>query len=378
MSDMISVSSDFDGGAIEVESAASAQDIRLRIRRDTGLEFLQWFYCRVDGLAGKTANIALTNAGQTTYPTGWEGYDVAVSEDNLHWFRVPSKFQDGVLSFSYAPAGNALFMAYFEPYSWARHEAMRARWADTPGVTVETIGQSVQGRAMHMVRVGEPAIGKKRIWVIARQHPGETMAEWFVEGLIERLLDGADPVSRSLRNRCVFYLVPNMNPDGSALGNLRVNAAGANLNREWSTPSAARSPEVLCVRERLHATGVDQFFDIHGDEGIPYVFISGCEMLPGISEAQKAKQAKFLADFKRASPDFQTVHGYAASRYSQDALKLASKYVGHTFGCLSATLEMPFKDNRNLPDARHGWSGARSKALGAAMLLPILWNLDES
>ena len=34
---------------------------------------------------------------------------------------------------------------------------------------------------------------------LARQHPGETMAEWFVEGLLERLLDNADPVARKVR-----------------------------------------------------------------------------------------------------------------------------------------------------------------------------------
>lgn len=41
--------------------------------------------------------------------------------------------------------------------------------------------------AMHFrknccVPSGEPSKGKKRVWMIARQHPGESMAEWFVEG----------------------------------------------------------------------------------------------------------------------------------------------------------------------------------------------------
>ena len=53
-------------------------------------------------------------------------------------------------------------------------------------------------------------------------------------------------------------------------------------------------------------------------------------------------------------------------------MKLASKYVGHTFKCVSLTLEMPFKDNVNLPDAQVGWDGARSAVLGAAVLQPIL------
>ena len=59
-----------------------------------------------------------------------------------------------------------------------------------------------------------------------------------------------------------------MNPDGSVLGNLRTNAAGANLNREWETPTLERSPEVFTVREKMMETGVDLFLDIHGDEGL--------------------------------------------------------------------------------------------------------------
>ena len=45
-----------------------------------------------------------------------------------------------------------------------------------------------------------------------------------------------------------------MNPDGSWRGHLRTNAAGANLNREWASPSAERSPEVLAVRNAMDAT----------------------------------------------------------------------------------------------------------------------------
>src|SRR5262245_63057850 len=129
------------------------------------------------------------------------------------------------------------------------------------------------------------------------------MAEWFVEGMIERLTDQAEPVSRRLLERAVFHVVPNMNPDGSVLGNLRANAAGANLNREWMAPSMETSPEVFLVRERMRETGVDAFIDVHGDEGLPYVFIAGGEMLPGFTPEQVRAQGEFISNFKRASPE---------------------------------------------------------------------------
>src|SRR3712207_9122153 len=76
-----------------------------------------------------------------------------------------------------------------------------------------------------------------QIWLSARQHPGETMAEWWMEGALERLLDEADPVARRLLGKATFHVVPNMNPDGSRRGHLRTNAVGTNLNREWHDPS---------------------------------------------------------------------------------------------------------------------------------------------
>jgi murein tripeptide amidase MpaA len=160
-------------------------------------------------------------------------------------------------------------------------------------------------------------------------------------------------------------------------GNLRTNAAGANLNREWVAPSMETSPEVFVVKNRIHETGCDLFLDIHGDEALPYVFVAGSEMLEGFTTQQMAGQQAFIEQFKLASPDFQNEYGYAASKYREDMLKLASKYVGHTFKCLSLTLEMPFKDNAKLPDQQVGWNGARSAQLGAAILQPILQSLRQ-
>ena len=45
--------------------------------------------------------------------------------------------------------------------------------------------------------------------------------------------------------------VPNMNPDGTWRGHLRTNAAGANLNREWDSPTPEHSPEVFYVRNKM-------------------------------------------------------------------------------------------------------------------------------
>ena len=198
------------------------------------------------------------------------------------------------------------------------------------------------------------------------------MAEWFIEGMLARLLDAADPVARVLLDRAVVHLVPNMNPDGSVRGNLRTNATGANLNREWLTPTLERSPEVFHVRTAMQARGVDAFLDVHGDEGLPYVFTDGNEKLPDYATRMERMEQGFKTAWKAVNPDFQTQHGYPSNKDTKANLSLASKWVGHTFGGLALTVEMPFKDNANLPDPHRGWSGARSQRLGADALVALL------
>jgi murein tripeptide amidase MpaA len=382
----ISITSQFDAGAIDVLSTDDPAAIRLRVRPDSHADFAQWFYFRVSGVRDEPLTMTFENAADCAFADGWRDYRAVASYDRINWFRVPTRYDGRVLTIEHTPDFDAVYYAYFEPYSEERHAGFLGAVQQMPHATLTEIGRTVQGRPMSLVTLGlteegaQPAKPKKNVWIIARQHPGETMAEWFVEGLIKRLAGwgdwAGDPFARLIFDHAVFHIVPNMNPDGSALGNLRTNAAGANLNREWMEPDAARSPEVLAVRNAIHALGCDLFFDIHGDEALPYVFVAGSEMLPGFTEKQAQEQKAFIECFKQASPDFQDVYGYEASKYQTDALKLASKYVGNEFGCLSLTLEMPFKDNANLPDERMGWNGERSAALGASMLQAILRHLQ--
>jgi murein tripeptide amidase MpaA len=368
----IKISSQFDAGAIDVVNATSAGAIDLNIRKDSHADITQWFYFRLQGAQGEPCTIRLLNAGKAAYPKGWEGYQAMASYDRINWFRVPTSFDGSVLTIEHTPGMDSVYYAYFEPYSWERHLELLDRAQMSEHVRMLDLGSTVDGRDLNMLVIGEPSPAKKKVWVIARQHPGETMAEWFVEGMLDALLDPANPFGRQLLNETVFYVVPNMNPDGSVRGNLRTNAAGANLNREWMNPTMERSPEVYLVLEKMKEVGVDTFLDIHGDEGLPYVFIAGSDELPTFTAQQAAWQKKFSDDFMIASPDFQNVHGYPKDNFSDETLTMGSPNITHRFGCLSLTLELPFKDNANDPDPQVGWDGARSARLGAAVLQPVL------
>ncbi|GIU06318.1 M14 family metallopeptidase [Shewanella morhuae] len=371
------ISANFDGGNIQVVNLDNKDDIQLAIRPDAGGEFYQWFNFRFEGEVGNHYTLNIINAGTASYTKGWEDYQAVASYDRQHWFRIPTQYQDGKLSINLELDCDAIQIAYFAPYSYERHLDLLSSAQLHPDVNLEHLGLTLDGRDITLMKVGNGDPSKRNIWITARQHPGETMAEWLVEGLVNRLLDNDCPTAKALLDKANFYIVPNMNPDGSVRGHLRTNAIGVNLNREWQTPSLEKSPEVYHVVNKMQQTGVDLFYDVHGDEGLPYVFLAGCEGVPAYSDKLAQLQADFSQALTLASADFQTQFGYDKDEPGQANLTVASNWVAQTFECLSNTLEMPFKDNNNLADPFVGWSPERSIYLGEASLIAMLAVVDK-
>lgn len=370
MSD-IAIHAAFDSGNIQVASVSEAE-ARLTIRRDHQSEFFQWFNFRVSGAGGRELVLHLTGLASSAYPDGWPGYRAAVSEDRELWRRAPTQWQPevdgGSLTIRYRPTGDLAWFAYFAPYSLERHDDLVASAAASEGVDYRCLGQSLDGRPIDCLEMGE---GDFQVWLYARQHPGETMAEWWMEGALEMLTDSADPHARKLRQACRLHLVPNANPDGSFRGHLRTNAAGVNLNREWNQPSAERSPEVVAMRDAMDESGVDFAMDVHGDEAIAAVFLAGFEGIPSLEEKQLAEYQRYRAILERRTPDFQTRRGYPVAPRGRANLSMSTAQLAERFGCVSMTLEMPFKDNDHLPCPEQGWSPERSKLLARECLAAL-------
>lgn len=365
------ISANFDSGNIDVISAQNPADIQLAIKKDRQSEFYQWFHFKLHNTEHTEHVMHLNNAGKSAYVEGWENYQAVASYDRQHWFRVPTEFDGTNLTITFTPEHDSTYFAYFAPYSYERHQDLIHSAQLDIDCQLQVLGQTLDGRDMSVLKVGEEGEGKKVIWITARQHPGESMAEWFMEGFIDRLLDEDDGVARSLLNSAVFYLVPNMNPDGSARGHLRTNANGVNLNREWQTPSMENSPEVYLVREKMLETGVDMLLDIHGDEALPFNFVAGCEGVPSYDARHKALEEKFKNVLLAITPEFQDDKGYDKDEPGQANLTVCANWVGEQFKCLSYTVEMPFKDNDLLPDYSVGWSDERSSLFGRDFLTAI-------
>jgi murein tripeptide amidase MpaA len=296
--------------------------------------------------------------------------------------------------------------SYFPPFSYERHLDLVSRCAEY--ASVESLGQTLDGREIDCVMVGE---GNLTCWIIHRQHPGETMAEHYAEGLLTRLLGldsqgEVDDEVKKLLSMYKFCIVPCMCLDGVVRGHLRTNGCGANLNREWATkrfykaPTLERSPEVYHVLNKMDETvscvytvagaehrsqsrvltsflvlqGVDCFLDIHGDEELPFNFLAGATLVPNWDKRMESLHGAFAAAYTRANPDMQKKYGYPPAESPElvlEYMNVATNQVANRFNCLGLTLEMPFKDCLTNSDPEYGWTPKRSRELGASVLGPL-------
>ena len=374
------VSANFDSGNIIFDSSRETKDfteINLRIRKDIGAKFMQWFHFRVQDVNKQALVLRLLNASEAFSPTGWRGYETCVSYDRLNWFRCETEYDEKELIIRLKPEHNTAYFAYFTPFSYEQHLSLVSKSQLSPICSLRSIGKTVQNRDIDLLTIGENSVLKKKIWILGRQHAGESMASWFVKGFLERILDSDDPAAIKLLRKAVFYVVPSMNIDGGIAGNIRVNGAGRDLNREWADPDKEKGPEVYFVKNMMNDLGVDLCFDIHGDEELPYNFVSRIDGIPGFDERLARHQSGFTEAWKIASPDFQDEYGYPVDAPGKANLSICSKNIAHTFNCLALTVEMPFKDNADLPNPGTGWSVKRSEQFGASLVSALLMIIDQ-
>ena len=370
------ISSNFDSGNIECLDASDPAKVLLSIRTDNQSDFYQWFHFRAANVKDLDCRYFITNASGAAYTRGWEDYQAVASYDREFWFRIETSYDGENLVIEHNSSEDQVYFAYFAPYSMERHADLIAFAQTSERCQVETLGMTLDGQTMDCLRFGEIDKGHKTIWMVARQHPGETMAEWWMESMVNRLVDHADPVVNAILDKAVVYLVPNMNPDGSRRGHLRTNAVGSNLNREWDEPTAEKSPEVLCVLEKIKHTGLDFGMDIHGDEALPYNFIAGTEGIPDWGPKRQKQLELFKSTLADVNPDFQFEHGYPVNRPGSANMSYCSSSLAQRFGALVMTLEMPFKDASGTPDQFQGWSPERCGKLAHSCLdtLHLCWD----
>jgi hypothetical protein len=207
-----------------------------------------------------------------------------LSEEGVTWQAIPTeKTADNFLRFKVHVDKGSLYVARLPPYRLPDLEALKRKIRDDRRVEIATIGKTVEGRELEIIRIGNPEAAH-RVLLRARAHPWEPGGNWVVEGLFKRLLRSDEEAQRYLSTYCV-YIMPMANKDGVARGRTRFNQLGADLNRKWDKPAdPVINPENYALETWLASMGAkgrsgdpkrdasrlrprpDLMIDLHNDE----------------------------------------------------------------------------------------------------------------
>lgn len=236
----------------------------------------------------------------------WKSADAKSDMHTLAFsYRVAFK-NDEVYFASYPPYTFSMlqnFIARLESDSSAQENFMISEISRSIGqlpllclVISQGMGLGREGVAASAGPPGPPAGPKPAIAVIARQHPGEVVGSWAVQGLVKFLL-GPTPAAVRLREAYCFHIVPMVNVDGVVYGNARCSLAGVDPNRIWHDPNPVIHPEVFALKSHLRklaqgeavpggiCQGMELFIDFHGHSARSGCFFYGCSPTAPVSNA---------------------------------------------------------------------------------------------
>lgn len=189
--------------------------------------------------------------------------------------------------------------------------------------------------------------GKVFVVLTARVHPGECPSSHMIHGCIEFLLHNTDSRAACLRQKCVFFIVPMINPDGVVRGHSRTDARGVDLNRMYREPSFSQHPAPFCIRMLLNQLAAEKklglYIDMHAHANKKGTFFYGNSM-PPFQQIPALLYTKLVAlnspYFEFSSCNFTETNMYATGKAGKGKDTSGRVVVFHDTGLpLSFTIE---------------------------------------
>jgi len=225
-------------------------------------KYQYWFYFKVTNAKNKNNQYIIQNI--RTYFNDWCSFNVCYSYDNKIWKRCET-FVNDRLTWTKKSKHNTIWFAYYVPYTLKRKVKLMNKIKNNSNVSYKLLGKTNMKNDIDMITIGR---GDKIIWIVARQHPGESIGSWILEGFLKKLLTN----NNELKNKFTFKIVMMANPDGVYLGRWYLTKKGDNTNINWYKNS--RVLETKLIMNEMNKDNIHMILDIHGDEGSPKHFLT--------------------------------------------------------------------------------------------------------
>ncbi|KAL4504058.1 hypothetical protein ABPG72_022688 [Tetrahymena utriculariae] len=311
----------FESGNLDcvVQVAQNEYDLFMRVDSNTK-GHLQWYYFKVKGAQTSQRvkfNICNFSKNKSLYMRGMKPYIYSQKENSLFksdWsqqgekvtyqlkeFRYPFikeyidelkpklyyqlsfeyvfKYSDDVVSIAYCPPYTFSYLTTFLRELSTIHKLQNGNFLKEEKLSSSMSGLDVPLLTITDFNQSEEEINKRKAIVIsARIHPGESNGSYLMHGFLKYIFtDEADEI----RKKCIFKIVPMLNPDGVVLGNYRTGIAGRDLNRVFANPDKMLYPTVIGLKElvsiakKQYGQNLIMFLDLHGHSVKKNVFTYG-------------------------------------------------------------------------------------------------------
>lgn len=169
-----------------------------------------------------------------------------------------------------------------------------------------------------LIKIELGNVKKATTFIIGRQHPGETLSSFFIEGIIKEIVSNPE-----LQENYHFLIYPIVNTIGVQKGNHRYTS-GVDFNRSWNEPSPPS--EIYYLKSELQkCNNLQYFIDVHNDEITPTDYIrmtnqssktiGNIQVLESMSNARRFLRALFKQK-KIINLNQQTAREYVEKKYS--------------------------------------------------------------
>ena len=296
---LLRFNSRFESGNLLTAFALSESEYQLYLSPDTNSKgHIQWFYFSVTPEAPVRAKLHIMNfmKAKCLFARGMRPWcrvqDGAWERTSFPCTYYPNGAKTSLKSgkevefytlsfeFEFKHTHKPVFFAFSEPYLYTTLQTQLRSLSKHSFFKRQTLCLSTLGFPVDLITITSPTKAKtdKRDIVVltARVHPGETPGSLVMESVLKWLCEEG----KAVRDKCVFKLVPMLNPDGVIIGNSRTGVEGADLNRRWRGEETAVFPQLAAMKGLLRkwqAQGrLALFCDLHGHAKACNAFLYGC------------------------------------------------------------------------------------------------------
>lgn len=226
---------------------------------------------------------------------------------------------------------------------WINNKLKTKQVAESASISVDSVGTSVLGKPIQRVVIADDQTAEQSKGVLiitSRQHPPEVPGDLAMRAFTETLFRG-NSLAQTFLKHFEVHLFPMLNPDGAEAGHWRLNANGADLNRDWE---AFNQPETEAVRNALldlkeqSDRRVYYHIDFHAtDEHVLY------PILPEIEKFSGNITERWLEQIEAEVPEYP----FRAEPFDTTA-PIAKNWMFKTFGADGVTFELYDETDRGV------------------------------